>query len=280
MKRIKIAAGLLVCFSFLISGEPRVTLSGTVQIISTAGSKIKRPFEGASVRLCSLERILQTETDRTGIFRFVDVPPGTYDVMAAGKGWLPRVLKGVELKGVREEPVEIDMAMGDAGEMPACFRYDAQDCSNTKFYVDYDVPHQQKVGLIRGLVTAPTSRRKERGVSAAKATLFRAGTKEPLSSKIADKTGQFIFEVQPGIYELIVSRKGFQEACVKQFLVPRENTTNVTVKTARVGWVQLCVDETMRAANRHPANLPAFEAAVRGDDSDHAVFTPEGRDSH
>src|SRR6476660_2341492 len=126
MKRIKIAAGLLLCFSFLVSGEPRATLSGTVQVVHNPGSKVKLPFEGASVRLCSLERILQTETDRAGIFRFVDVPPGTYDVMARGKGWLPRVLKGLELKGVREEPVEIDMAMGNAGEMPACFRYDAQ----------------------------------------------------------------------------------------------------------------------------------------------------------
>jgi hypothetical protein len=41
MKRIKIAAGLLLCFSFLVSGEPRVTLSGTVQFVSNAGGKVE-----------------------------------------------------------------------------------------------------------------------------------------------------------------------------------------------------------------------------------------------
>jgi hypothetical protein len=151
------------------------------------------------------------------------------------------------------------MVMGDRQEMPACFRYDAQDCSPTKFYVEYDEPIDRKSGVVVGVVTAPATRRRRKGISAAKVTLFRFGDKQPVDSKLADKKGQFEFEVQPGIYELTVSRKGFQDARVKEFLVPRENTTRVRVETLRVGWIQGCVDEAPRAMRRDPPSLPGFD---------------------
>jgi Carboxypeptidase regulatory-like domain len=258
MSSIRLATGVVLCLTRLGSAEQAgVTLAGTVKFATSKRDDAqKRPFEGASVRLCSLERIIETQTDRAGVFRFVDVPPGRYDVMAAGKGWLPRVLKGMELNQTQDEPVEIDMVIGDWQEMPACFRYDAQDCSPTTFHVKYDDPMHRKSGLVLGVVTAAASKGRGKGISAAKVTLFRVGDREPLASKVADKKGRFEFEVQPGIYELTVFRKGFQDVRVKEFLAPRENITRVAIETLRVGWVQACIDESMRAMRRDPPSLP------------------------
>lgn len=149
----------------------------------------KTPFAGASVRLCSLERVIETKTGQAGVFRFFDVPPDTYDVMAAGKAWVPRVLKGIELKGTHIEPVEIDMVIGDWQGMPACFRYDAQDCSPTKFYVGYDTPAHQKSGMVLGVVTVSWTKGRSKPISAATVTLFRVGDKQPLAVNVTDKKG-------------------------------------------------------------------------------------------
>jgi hypothetical protein len=204
MNNIRLAAGLLVCLARLQSGEQAgVSFTGTVQFATSKRNDAqKRPFAGASVRLCSLERVIETQTDQAGVFRFVDVPPDTYDVMAAGKAWMPRVLKGIELKRTQREPVEIDMVMGDWQGMPACFRYDAQDCSPTKFYVGYDAPARQKSGMVLGVVTVSSTKGRSKAIPAAKVTLFRVGDKQPLAVKVTDKKGQFDFEIQPGIYEL------------------------------------------------------------------------------
>ena len=258
MNNIRLAAGLVVCLARLASGEQAgVSFAGTVQFATGKRNDAqKRPFAGASVRLCSLERVVETQTDQAGVFRFVDVPPDTYDVMAAGKAWMPRGLKGIQLKRRQNEPVEIDVVLGDWQGMPACFRYDAQDCSPTKFYVGYDAPAHQKSGMVLGVVTVSSTKGRNKAISAAKVTLFRVGDKQPLAVKVTDKKGQFDFEIQPGIYELAVSHKGLQDARVKEFLVSRENITRVRVETLRVGWIQGCVDEAPRAMRRDPPTLP------------------------
>jgi len=227
-------------------GQAGAILNGSVRLAAPGNDGVQWswPFRARlQVRLCSTDRVFHIETDKNGIFRFGDVPQGKYDVVAGGSGFLPRSVDGVEITDREATAVMIDM--GKPRSMSTCFRDDMQLCNNTKFYIEYRNPLAGRPALLQGVVK-DWSKRKAKTLARAQVNLLRVGDGRQLGSTLSDRSGRFKFALQPGYYELTMSRSGFQDVKVKEFLVPRESATIVTIITLKIGVITLCVDPDMR----------------------------------
>ena len=101
------------------------------------------------------------------------------------------------------------------------------------YEVNYEAPNpRQTAPVIRGKAGQWVKKNTTTPLRKARISLFRAGDSSLLTSTESDKDGRFLLRPEPGIYELLMTRKGFHNVRVPAFLVPRENVTVVDLSTS------------------------------------------------
>lgn len=89
---------------------PSVAAEPTGRILGTVWDAVHKPVSGAQIRLTShveagLLRI--TSTDEHGLYRFKDLPSGTYEVLVEVEGLPPILKKDVEVKAPFQNIVDV-----------------------------------------------------------------------------------------------------------------------------------------------------------------------------
>lgn len=243
MNRALIAVGLLffsIRFEYAAQSNAKVTGIVTHPYVGNPvdGAFRSLPLPNGIVRLCSLDRVIQTRTNLDGRFTFFDVPPGQYDLVAGGSGWPPSTDRNIHIGSANVGYLEL--TLNPVSALVSDCLVIQPTCATTYYSIDYDDPIPQSTSLLIGVVNA-TRRKHIVGLSKATINLSKAGNNQVLlDSTITDKHGRFRFHLSPGRYELKISRKGFLDVTVKEFLVPLQNPTSVTVFTARLGAISIC----------------------------------------
>lgn len=129
MTRILITVGLPIAAALFVSSAPSngiltgkvietdISTDGRYWVLASPGAdrtharRLEHPLPSATVRACSLDRVLETQTDGDGIFEFVNVPTGTYHLVAGGRGWAPITVKGVTVGNTDAKSITIDLTM-------------------------------------------------------------------------------------------------------------------------------------------------------------------------
>ena len=101
------------------------------------------------------------------------------------------------------------------------------------FEVNYEPPNSsQTAPVVRGEAGQWAQKNTTKPLQKARIDLFRAGDSTPVASTESGKDGRFTLRPEPGIYELLMTRKGYHDVRVPAFLVPRENVTVVDLSTS------------------------------------------------
>jgi hypothetical protein len=212
------------------------------------GGQHQTGFHGKlSMRLCSVERVFETHSDNLGRFTFPNVPPGVYNLSAGRQVSPPRTMTGIEVKAGDARPaltkIDIEdhqiMRMEDAD----CFRDTTppMGCTSTWFKIDYGPGGKGDNAQIRGQVADWNSPRSTVRVKAkASISLTKVSDPNVHYSTVSSIGGRFQFAAPPGVYDLTASVPGWQPVKINHFLVPRENTTEITLLTLRKDQVVVC----------------------------------------
>jgi hypothetical protein len=199
------------------------------------------------VRPCSIDRVLQTQSDQFGVFRFLNVPPGIYELETAGQVRPPRTIKGIEIKAGDTQPIDFRLDLNNPQiarmEGADCFRDSrppsVMDCDPTSFRIEYQPRGAQASPLISGQVT-DWDNKKSKGLANAAISLTNVADPAIHYSAISNKHGGFQFDPPPGIYNLAASLQGFHDVQIAGILVPRENVTQIEVLTSNQRAIQVC----------------------------------------
>ncbi|MBV8897254.1 MAG: carboxypeptidase regulatory-like domain-containing protein [Acidobacteriaceae bacterium] len=187
------------------------------------------------IRLCSLDRVVETVGDEWGAFAFFLVPPGTYDLVTGGGLWNPVIIKGVEVKGDKPTELTVDV---NAFQASPCSRDTTNDCQAVTYAVEYGPRSVRKQAAIEGKAI---DRDLWGGVLwGASIRVFRQGETTPLYNLKSNSKGRFQLNLEPGIYRLKMTRNGSQDVVIPDFLVPLENVTKIVMYTARPGAIVVC----------------------------------------
>jgi hypothetical protein len=209
---------------------------------NTGGKLVQHYSAPLAVRLCSVDRVLQTQSDSDGEFTFPNVPSGIYDL--AVRVVPPSTIRGIEIKAGATKPLnlrmDIDQSQGMGKNDSDCFRDTPapMNCDPTSFSIDYQQRDSPGSPLITGRVADWDHKRK--GLAKTAISLTSVADPAVHYSAISDKHGAFQFAPPPGVYTLAVSLEGFHDLQIAGFLVPRENATRINVLTTNQHAVHLC----------------------------------------
>lgn len=236
-------------FSHEVAGaqsQQGITVAGTIyqSWIDSKGNRHETGNAGPlATRLCSVDRVFETQPDSSGKFTFLNVPPGTYELSAGRQVVPPRTRKGIEVKAEETNPAPLRMDINDLRLMRIedadCFRDSIAACAPTSFRIDYGQPLGQSSALILGRV-AEWNHERSKGLGKAKISLTNVGDPNVHYSAVSDKNGLFEFAPLAGVYDLTASVGGFQDVKIDNFLVPRENNTKLTLLTENKTAIVAC----------------------------------------
>jgi Carboxypeptidase regulatory-like domain len=221
-----------------------VTGAITHSWIDPKGNRHETGYPGPlTTRLCSVDRVFETQPDHFGTITFLNVPPGIYELSAGRQVVPPRTIKGIEVKAEEVKPAPLRMDIEDPRIMKIedadCFRDSIADCALTSLRIEYGQPLGQGSALISGRV-AEWNHERSRGLGKAKISLTKTGDPGVHYSAVSDKNGLFQFAPLAGVYDLTASVAGFQDVKINGFLVPRENDTKVTLLTQNKNTIIAC----------------------------------------
>jgi Carboxypeptidase regulatory-like domain len=222
-----------------------ITVRGTIthSWVDARGDRHETGVSGPLVtRLCSVDRVFETQPDSSGKFIFLNVPPGIYD-LSVGRQVEPRTMKGIEIKPEEANPAPLRMDIEDPRNMRAedadCFRDSIESCGLASFKIEYGQPRGSGSALISGRV-AEWSHKNSRALGKAKISLTKVGDPSVHYSAVSDKNGLFQFTPRAGVYDLTASVAGFEDVRISGFLVPRENNTRVDLFTQDRNTIVAC----------------------------------------
>jgi Carboxypeptidase regulatory-like domain len=109
------AVALLMLFAFLISGNAQTT-SGTIlgTITEQSGSVI--PSTPVQLINAATSAVVQTNTNDSGFYQFVDVPPGTYRIVVQKQGFKQLSRGPIELQVASRIEVDLSLEVGSSTE--------------------------------------------------------------------------------------------------------------------------------------------------------------------
>jgi carboxypeptidase family protein len=198
--------------------QSEATLSGVITY--TLGDQQTGPIPDAIVRLYSADRVLQTKTDKNGLFRFANVAPATYQIEAAHPEFKTRKFESIQVTN-NPEPLAITLTVAN------------MDCvSETSIsYVD-GIAGRSLVGI------ALDSKQPLANVIV---DLVSPSGGAALASRRSNSKGEFEFaNLQPGQYLLKAHRPGYHDELTETFWVVRESGTRVVVGMLRQGLMRVC----------------------------------------
>ena len=153
-----------------------------------------------ATRLCSVDRVLETQPDNSGAITFLNVPPGIYELSAGRQLDPPRTIRGIEVTAeeVRPAPLRwVSKTLLSAHENRRCrllSRFDRALCFD--FVHDrIRQPAAQRAAFISGLVAKRTHGGTRLGK--AKISLTKAGDPSVRYSAVSDKNGLLNSPPQP-----------------------------------------------------------------------------------
>jgi hypothetical protein len=186
------------------SSELPTPLAGVV--LDQAGAVIL----GASVRLFSLQRVRETETDDImGRFAFGDLLSGTYDLQVAHTGFKTRTVEGIQVTDRVIKQVSIALQV----ENPPC------DLKPTVSYERRSANVNLK-GSVNRLFDGPLKK--------ARLTLTSSESGQIHVATSNDK-GEFqLSDLEPGKYALRAAHDGYWDGEVIDLRVARENLTSLS----------------------------------------------------
>jgi hypothetical protein len=253
MRARKILLILATCGAAILGGkvadaqsQQGITVTGTItqSWIDPKGIRHETGSPGPLVtRLCSVDRVFETQPSNSGTITFLNVPPGTYELSAGRQVMPPRTIKGIEVTAEEVKPAPLRMDIDDPRIMKIedadCFRDSLATCALTSFRIDYGQPLSQRSALITGQVRE-WSHKNPRGLGKAKLSLTKIDDPHVHYSAVSDKNGLFQFAPLAGVYDLTASVAGFEDVKINGFLVPRENDTKVTLLTQKKDTIIAC----------------------------------------
>ena len=215
-------------------------ISGTVRLAQRSMPVVDPEKYGtapySSISLCSQERAYRVEGDRQGNFKIENVHSGTYDLVAVAPGYAPEMISTMNVIG--DESIGPMTALVHGGPRTSpCWVNSSNQSVPYHFEVNYGPANPSQTGpVIRGEAGRWAQESRTKPLQKARIDLFRAGDLSPVNSTESDKDGRFTMRPPTaGIYELLMSRKGYRDVRVPAFLVPRENVTMVDLSTSDEG---------------------------------------------
>jgi hypothetical protein len=194
--------------------QSSATLSGVTT--DTFGARLA----GATISLCSVDRVLQISSDVKGQFQFAHVPPGTYQLEVAHQGFKTRRLAAVQLTD-RNEPLSVSLEVSDAG-----------DCGSEDLISYAGTSGRKIIGTVLD---------SGRPVAGAEVDLVSASAARALATVRSNDDGEFLLaDLEPGQYSLRVSHPGHRDERTGSFWVARETTTKVQMEMTRQGLLRVC----------------------------------------
>jgi hypothetical protein len=216
------AACLALLPSSLVRADDQ---SAKVTFVVIAWDPSSAPIKGAVARLLSLDRVVQVKSGEDGVLSFAGVVPGTYDLEISRRFFLTQTLRDIQIS---DSTTPLNVTLQLAPMPDHCRPVDLVD------YVDSD---SSRVPL-SGRVLDADSNAPLRG---AKVEALRRGEKRIVASTRSDKTGEFVIDELPaGRYDLRILKDGYRHSGLKNFLVPREDSTFVTVFLASSRYIVIC----------------------------------------
>jgi Carboxypeptidase regulatory-like domain len=202
-------------------GQNKANFSGSITDPASA------PVAKVSVTLSSLDRVLQAESDAHGQFRFPSVSPAVYKLELSAPGFLKQTLP-INLSDGDSRSLTIVLKVGSMPDMNYCGSHPSVRYESAEF------DGRQLAGIVREYYDV-------KPVAKAKIALFREGEKQPILKCRSDQTGQFKLNDPPaGRYTLRISRQGYWEADLKEFLIPRENSVFVNFPLLKRNRIVVC----------------------------------------
>ena len=223
-----------VAASLLVAALASVLWVRWSQIPRTVTGTLPDGLDTGMIRLCSVDRVLQSKVDKRGHFTFLDVPPDTYQLTETLNWGGSKVKTGTALTTV----VAIEWRGAPdgnsfTGEERACLVDPTPRCGVYAVKVEYGERRAQASALILGLIENTDGKRLK--LAGAKVLLTNARDHAERYSAVSDNDGHFRFAPPAGVYVMSMSVRGFARVAVPDFLVPQENDTIVTLQTSAVG---------------------------------------------
>jgi carboxypeptidase family protein len=211
---------LILCLAIPVGRtQSSVALRGIVT------DQINAVISDALVGLYSTDRVLQTKSNRTGQFEFVNAPSGTYELEAASPGFQSQKIEGIRIPKNDAEVISIKLLVAsqpsDCGKGP----------SATYEKASVDGP------LLTGLVRGSSGQ----SLPGFKIRLSKIGRPKVLASQHSDERGEFQFRgVEPGQYVLSASHNGYRDPWSERFWITRENNTRIIFQPIKGTGIILC----------------------------------------
>jgi hypothetical protein len=202
-KMIRLALHLFIVslvFNSLAFSQSGMTLTGIV--IDSARASLP----DVSVRLYSVDRVLEAKTNADGIVKFPNLPPGKYEAEASSPGFMTKNLENIGITDRAPEPFLIQFdgtGVVIGGHCPVL----PLDAVIGSYPWEVVASYQERsgktdvIGVVRDTFGEP--------LSAFTLSLDREGVSH---SAVSDDRGQFAFTgLEPGRYILRSSQPGYWE---------------------------------------------------------------------
>ena len=179
----------------------------------------------ANVRFLSTDRAFQAQADVRGVAIFSDMTPGIYDVEVSVPGFRTQTIPRLNFPAINAEPLDVTLHI--ANQPDHC------GFVNTADYFS-PAPGAQLSG--RAIDQDSSS-----GLGRVKLQLLKPGSKVEVSSLLSDREGNFSFaNIEAGRYDIHASKHGWRATALENFLVPRGNSTMLTIGLDRIGHLHIC----------------------------------------
>jgi|SRR5215831_9154388 len=207
------------------NGQRRIQLTGVVNDGLVPDDLPRIGIPGATIRLYSLNQVLQTKSDKAGHFQFTNLPDDSYDLEISKSGFKTKSIEDIRITSSSELSYDVTLRVN----IPECAPLDS---------VAYEPGERDTSPIITGKVFDVG---REKPLSRVEVRLFHI-TNKPLKAFTNDR-GEFRFfllDGLPGRYFVQTVKPGYRTMISQQFWVTRRGRTVVTMEQIKNGTIVVC----------------------------------------
>ena len=229
-------AALLFVLSFASSAtnlQRPASLSGGVT------DDFGQPIAAATIRIYSLDRILQTKSDAAGRFLLANAPAGTYDLEVSASGFKTKPVGEIKINPDSELHYDIALRVSTACEPIDSVSYESSIEMSDPVVVGSVLDAGTGKPLSR--VEVRLFRINDNPTVHETVRLFHPNDKPTVHE--TNERGEFYFSLMsmlPGRYFIQTSRAEYNTETSQQFWVTREGRTVVRMRQGKLGTIFVC----------------------------------------